>query len=204
MAKIPPKGPNKSKAPKDGYKYAVDAFRAKLSREELEEFEELGKFRPKVKALFDWLVARGYEGTIDSVATWRKNNYLTGVEAKIINELAHKYDGIEVTAVLGMAVGNAAAALNTILTKINEKEIMERIATTDPDKLLAMIPALLRESRSASSDLGNIQYVQDRHELVMTGVNALAEQLKLVFKDTAFESALSDGIIAGIKQIEGK
>lgn len=186
--------------------YHLDDIRSQMPAETLAEFEELCAFRPKITDLERWLNQRGYVATYSQIYYWYKNHYKAGEKAIKIAESAAKYSGLDARVVAGMAMAASAKILVDFL-EIFEGESLKDAVAEDPKiiaSVVSMIPAILRECRAASQNYHQMEAPENQQENILSGAYAMAEELKLVFKDTAFESALVDAITSGLLRLEGK
>jgi hypothetical protein len=185
--------------------YHIDSIRSGMPAEDLAEWDELCSFRPKITDLERWLNQRGYQATYSQVYYWFKVHYTPGSKALKIATSAAEYSGLDARVVAGMAMAASARILVDFLGVFDSAALKDAIAD-DPKivaQILPMIPAILRECRAASQNYHQMEAPANQKDNVLSGAYAMAEELKLVFKDTAFESALVDAITSGLLRIEG-
>lgn len=191
------------KTPQKNPEYSIDSAIATLTPELKAEFEELCAFRPRVTEIERWWARHGYAITYGQAHYWYKKYYPAGQKAIAIAKSVEHYAGLDPRAVAGMAMAASAKILGDVLTMIDERGSLGAIFDKDPKGAAAMLPAILRETRSASQQYHQMTAPENLQEATISGAYAMAEELKLVFKDTAFESALTDAIAGGLLKLEG-
>lgn len=183
-------------------KNVVSQFLATLSPEDSADWKIFLKPRPTAIAMYHWLESRGYTNSYRAVAVWRGKNILTGKQAAAIHEMAAAYEGLDPEQCLIMVTSLATTFVRECLNAIQESNAIGVLAAENPEKLLQLLPSLLRESRAASSQLHRLKRREEDRNLILCGANAMAEKLRQIFKDTAMESALATGIEGATLEIE--
>lgn len=191
------------KTPQKTAEYTIDSAIASLSPELKAEFEELCAFRPRATEIERWWNRHGYPITYNQAHYWFKKYHPPGAKAIAIAKSVEHYTGLDPRAVAGMAMAASAKVLGEVLTMIDERGSLGAIFDEDPKGAIGMLPAILREARSASQQYHQMTAPENLQEATISGAYAMAEELKLVFKDTAFESALTDAIAGGLLKLEG-
>lgn len=187
-------------------KLKVDKFRReKLTADENAELDEFVRYRPPNMEIYQWLCEHGYDGQLCSVQNWYRATYPTGEQAKAINELARSSAGIDHRAVLEIMLTRTTAMANSAfnqLEKLCEKGIIDG---ADLDQLFKLIPALNRELRATSSQLGELNYIRDRAELELAGAYRMLEGLRQIFDDNpAILEPLKTAANSVLAEIEGR
>jgi hypothetical protein len=170
-----------------------------MSAERRTEFDDFCKHNRNNTDIHKWLLEKGYEIHFSSVCNWRQATFPTGQQAQILNQLGEVYDGLEGDRSLASVEGIA-------LSLIRELTQLYRTAPNKLDKdvikLFALLPAFLREARSAASQREQLSFVRDRAELVLAGGQRVADLLVQTFEGTSFEDSLREAITGVMLQLE--
>jgi hypothetical protein len=136
---------------------------------------------------------------------WIKQTFKPGDKAIAIAKSLEGYQGLEPKMVAGMAMAASAKALTKFLGILESADFSE--LGDDPkvlSQLVALLPSMLRECRSSAQNYNALTAPDNQLDSILSGANAVAEELKITFKDSAFESALIEALAGALLKIEGK
>lgn len=178
---------------------AVEDFCKLISAEDNEELSRMLE-RPSANLsdVYRWLSELGYKGSLRSIYTYASQQRKIGAEAAKVNKLLSDYDGLASEALLQKMAAIFTQQLDTAIVQLATSE--QPVEAAD---WLKIIPHLGREARSCVTAINQIQTVRDRKALEMAGAFRMAQELRLIFTDSPFESALDEGIKSAFQRIEG-
>lgn len=178
----------------------VDEFRHSLTPEQDDEFIRIaGLPNIAVRDIYGWLVDQNYQGSIRGVYTWFEGHRKAGEKAEKFNQLLESYEGVAAEKVLQKLLVTFTEQLDTAI--INLSTANEPLAAGD---WLKALPHLGREIRSCVTAMNQLATIRDRKSLEMAGAWRACQELKLIFVDGPFESALEEAIKSVMTRIENE
>lgn len=178
---------------------AVEEFSKSLTVEDNDELKRMIE-RPSanLSEVYRWLVDLGYKGSLRSVYVYADQKRKVGAEAAKMNLLLADYDGLASEAILHRMATIFSQQLDIAITDISLSD--QPVEKAD---LLKVIPHFGREARSCVTAANQLKDIRDRKALEMAGAFRMAQELRLIFTDSPFESALDEGIKSAFQRIEG-
>jgi len=180
---------------------AVDIFLGQLGDlDKLEELTDLAN-RPGViaKHLYDLLCEWGYQGGLNPVYTWWRNNEIQGEEARKFNALLQSFVGVDHRATLD----KLSVVLNQQL-----QQSLDAIALTDlsqkPDVALRVVPQLAKVLMDVSTFVNTQNFVKNKSELILSGAALMASEIQVIFSSSPSEvqEAIASAIKSAMTKIE--
>lgn len=180
---------------------AVDIFLGQLDDlDKLEELTDLAN-RPGViaKHLYDLLCEWGYQGGLNPVYTWWRNNKIQGEEARKFNALLQSFVGVDHRATLD----KLSVVLNQQL-----QQSLDAIALTDlsqkPDVALRVVPQLAKVLMDVSTFVNTQNFVKNKSELILSGAALMASEIQVIFSSSPSEvqEAIASAIKSAMTKIE--
>lgn len=157
----------------------------------IEEWENLIKFNASQKVLMEALHGEGYKDiSITNISNWWGRNKPTGQKAVTINLEAESYKGINSADINQMAIAINSHLASSLYKAISEEDIKKASTATKISNLIEC----LKELRINSSELANCEIKHYALDLKTEGALILGENLKEIFKDSAFYNALEKAI----------
>jgi hypothetical protein len=140
----------------------------------------------------------GYSGSLRSVYTYAEQQRKIGAEAAKVNKLLADYDGLASEALLQKMAAIFTQQLDSAIIQLSTSD--QPVEAAD---WLKIIPHLGREARSCVTAINQLQTVRDRRALELAGAFRMAQELRLIFTDSPFESALDEAIKSAFHRIQG-
>lgn len=178
----------------------VDEFRHSLTPEQDDEFIRIaGLPNIAVRDIYGWLVDQNYQGSIRGVYTWFDSHRRAGEKAEKFNQLLESYEGVAAEKVLQKLLITFTEQLDTAI---------EQLALSDQPlqagDWLKALPHLGREIRSCVTAMNQLATIRDRKAIEMAGVYRACQELRLIFVDGPFETALEEAIKSVTTRIENE
>lgn len=169
-----------------------------MSAERLREFDEFCKHNRNTTAIRQLLEEWDYKVSQSAVQNWYCAFFPVGNEAKKFNAIATAFSGVEVEDALQKLLILNANLIDRLLETFGK----EGAIAVDIEKQLAVIPHLSREVRACAEAVGNLKYHRDRKALETAGAYRAIQELRLIFADTPFESALAEAAKGVLTRLE--
>jgi hypothetical protein len=179
----------------------VDEFRCGLSPERDAEFLRIANQpNQNITVIHRWLVDEGYKGSYQSVCNWYSNFKKNGEKAERFNQLTQAYTGV----LPELALQKIVVIFGNLLD-----DYLEQIALAEPGAIeaaeyLKLLPHIAREIRSCAGAMHQMKFLGDRRELETSGAFRLAQELRLIFEDSPFSSALEEGLKSALTRMESE
>lgn len=165
---------------------------AKLSQAQREEFDRLCFNNATYKALIDFLAecnAISEPISCENMSNWWNRARPIGSQALQSNQFIRQYLGQAPNNLLEVSAGVTADLIERLINNLS----IESVSNTGQ---LEALVNLTRELRQSSAELIRQRSEADTEALKFDGSQALAKFLSDTFKDTSFEAALAEAILA--------
>lgn len=173
----------------------VDKILCDMKDEDQKQFFKMCQFNANYSELQKFLEEKSqYEIDINTIARWFKYYKPIGQEALIINNILNEWEGLNPNSLIHLSAGITAKTILKI------EELLELENTSENSKLTNLVE-LLKEIRQISTELGRISQEKDTTEIYKSGIIALAEELKIIFKGTPVQTAIETGISSALNRL---
>lgn len=173
----------------------IDKLLCEMTDNDVKMFFKMCRFNANYTDLQQFLVEKtSYEVDIPAIAKWFKYHKPEGKEAMLINEIIENWEGVNPNTLLHITAGITA----NLVLKISD--ILEIQETSETTKLVNLIE-LIKELRQISIELTKISQEKDTAEIYKSGIIALANELKMVFRKTPIESIMQSGISSSLDKL---
>lgn len=177
----------------------VDEFRSLMSSDRDAEFLRLANLpNQNITTLHRWLVEEGYKGSYQSVCTWHSNFSKAGAKAAAFNTLSQDYNGVVPELALQKVIAMFSHQMDTAIEQLSGIQ-PEEIGVTE---YFRQLPHLAREIRSCAGIINQMRFVGDRKNAELSGCYRISAELKEIFKDSPFSSALEEALKSALIKIE--
>lgn len=139
--------------------------------------------------------------SLTAVSLWYLGEFAAGEKAKLLNEISRPYVGINPKAAMHGVLGSAVSLLNLALPLMDE-EFLAKLAIDSPDSLFHNVMVLMKEIRSASAALNNLEVIRQRSELELAGGYRVVAIALNMAKDKPQEAILQEFLEGAVKQLE--
>lgn len=182
---------NKGKKPQS----IVDKLLCDMKDDDQKQFFKMCQFNANYSDLQKFLEDKTkYEIDINTIARWYKYNRPIGKEAIILNQLITDWEGINPNTLIHLSAGITAKTILKI------QELLELEHASESSKLTNLVE-LLKEIRQISTELNRINYEKNVNDVYKSGIIALAEELKIIFKNTPIQTPIETGISSAINKL---
>lgn len=182
------------KPPQNAIDRALDA----LDADSAADFRALAATRAAYSDLQQFLRERGQDVSLSSCQTWFLANFPVGEEARLINELATNYAGVEPSAVMGIAIGAAVRLVNALTHELTP----DRVRNASTESLLHQLGVYIKEARVAAVAAQEWQTLKDRKALELAGGYRVAELARAAARDLPQGQVLEELLAAALTQLE--
>ncbi|ABA24681.1 hypothetical protein Ava_D0016 [Trichormus variabilis ATCC 29413] len=179
--------------------HRVDQIRSLMSAERLQEFDEFCKHNRNTTAIRQLLEDWGYKVSQTAVQNWYRAFFPVGEEAKRFNILTSAFSGVDTGDALQKVLVLNADLIDSVMEVLKLKG---GVGAIDPEKLLPVVSHLSREVRACAEAVNGQKYIRDRKALEMAGAYRAIQELRLIFADTPFESALVEATKGVLSRLE--
>jgi hypothetical protein len=160
---------------------------ATLTQSDIEEFELLIKNNNTYTDISKWFASKGFDNiTPQNCSDYYRQYVPKGEQAILINKITKEFIGVEPDQLTEFSAAIAAKTLS-LLTE----DLKGIIGKASPQAKLEAMVSLLKETRTAGNDKLNRELLEEREELIMTGVFMVFEKLEKIYKDTPFSLSIS-------------
>lgn len=175
--------------------HIIDKLLCDMKDEDRKYFFKMCQFNANYADLKNYLEEKtDYEIDITTIARWFKYNRPTGNEAILINKVLDNWEGINPQSLIHLSAGICAKLILEI------ENVLDLENTSNSAKLTNLVE-LLKELRQISAEINRADNEKDTTEIYKSGIIALADELRIIFKNTPIQTALEHGLSSAINRI---
>lgn len=166
----------------------IDEIRQELTPEEDRGLLSIAnKPNPYLTDIQSYLREIGYKASVNAVSTWYARHRVAGEKAKTLNSKLEEYRGVD-------ALGTLEKLLTDTITEIDIASAKAINGDASDSDYLKALPHLRRSAISCIEAFYRLGQLKEKQELELAGAMRMAEELKIIFKETAFVNSLEEAI----------